>query len=225
VTLVDVYSQVFRALFYALSSSNYTSSTSSPYDPSAPTDSSSPPASVISALESFDVFAELSYSPRQDAVNGFAPPNSTWHNGNNALGVDDATPYFIAKDFGPKYLNSQSEYQVIQPLVTPVQSAGNFTLSTISISKQLRNTTTQFHSYPGHAAFEVLEGQLSIMLEGEALDLLQGDVVFIPGNSSYGYFSKVAFTKVLYISQGADSLDTALISKSMSWGSPVWPTS
>lgn len=79
-------------------------------------------------------------------------------------------------------------------------------------------------SYPGHAAFEVIEGQLTVVMCGETLQLLQGDVVFIPGNTGYKYYSEVAYTKFLQISQGAAGLDTALIQSGKSWNSPVWPT-
>ncbi|KAE9367091.1 RmlC-like cupin, partial [Stipitochalara longipes BDJ] len=212
----------FEDLFYALSSANYSSSTLSPYNPSANDSSSSPPASVISSLQSFDVYAQLQYNPRRDAVNGTAPANTTWHNGANALATDAYTPYFVANDYGPKYLNSatQSFYQVIQPLVTPTQSAGNFTMSTITIAKGSTNSTT---SHPGHTAFEILEGQLMVRMEGEVLSLLQGDVVFIPGNTTYGYWSEVAYTKFLHVGAGAKGLDTALIAEGEDWDSPVWP--
>lgn len=216
---------MLRDLFYALASSNYSSSTSSPYDPSIVASDSSPPASVISALQSFDVYAQLDYNPRRDLINGTAPSNTTWHTGNNTLATDSATPYFVARDHGPKYLNSQSGYQIIQPFVTPAQSAGNFTLSTITMDRVSKNATVQDQKFPGHAAFEVLEGQLMVFLEGELLSLLQGDVVFIPGNTTYQYYSNVAFTKVLHIGQGASGLDTSLIAAAAAWDSPVWPTS
>lgn len=131
----------------------------------------------------------------------------------------------MAKDFGPKYLSSVVGYQVIQPFVTPAQSGGEFTLSTITIAKQLSNATAAAQSFEGHAAFEVLEGQLTVVMEGETLNLLQGDVVFIPRNTSYTYYSTVGFTKTLHISQGAEGLATSLIAGASSWNSPVWPSS
>lgn len=215
-----------RDLFYALATANYSSSTSSPYDPSIPDVSSSPPASVISSLTSFDVYAELDFVPRTDVVNGAAPVNSTWRTGANTLATDDKTPYFVAKDYGPKYLSTVQGYQVIQPFVTATQSAGNFTMSTIAMDHLLSNITAVTQSYPGHAAFEVIEGQLMVSMLGETVSLLQGDVIFIPGNTSYTYYSKVAFTKVLHISQGAQGLDATLMAgaANSSWTSPVWPT-
>lgn len=215
-----------RDLFYALASTNYSSSTLSPYDPTSNA-TSSPSVAVLETLTSYDVYAELTYSPRRDAVNGMAPANTTWHTGTNDLATDAYTPYFVAKDYGPQYLNSNSSYgyQVIQPLVTPTQSAGNFTLSTITIDRVSANSTVKTLSYPGHAAFEILEGQLTVQMEGETLNLLTGDVVFIPGNTAYKYYSTVAYTKFLHVGAGANTLDTALIASGESWVSPVWPTS
>jgi len=86
------------------------------------------------------------------------------------------------------------------------------------------NETTQSLKFPSQATFEVLECQLRDLIGGETLSLLQGDVVFIPGNTTYKYYSTLAFTKVLYISQGAEGLDTALITSAKSWESPVSPT-
>lgn len=181
---------------------------------------------MIAQLTSFDVYAEFTYTPRADAVNGFAPANSTWRTGTNALATDAVTPYFVAKDYGPQYLSTNASfYQVIQPFVTPVQSEGNFTLSTITIESLPANATAKEVSFAGHAAFEVLEGQLTVEMEGEELGLSTGDVVFIPGGTPYTYYSKVAYTKFLQISQGAEGLDTSLIAGGSTWSSPVWPTS
>lgn len=180
---------------------------------------------MIASLTSFDVYAEFDFVPRTDAINGTAPLNSTWHTGANALATDETTPYFVAKDYGPKYLSTKGGYQVIQPFVTPSQSAGNFTLSTIAMDRLSSNATASVQKFPGHAAFEVIDGQLTVVMEGETLSLIQGDVVFIPGNTPYKYYSLVAYTKFLHISQGAKGLDTTLIAGASNWTSPVWPTS
>jgi mannose-6-phosphate isomerase-like protein (cupin superfamily) len=167
------------------------------------------------------VYPQFSFIPRNDTVNGKAPASAIWHNGNNTLG-SASTPYYVAKDLGPKYLSSaDGGFKVIQPLATEIQSGGGFTLSTISMERT--NMSAPIKKYPGHAAFEVLEGQLSVTLAAETVDLLQGDVIFIPGNTTFTYGSKIAFTKFLAISQGSGGLATELISKGQSWGSPMWP--
>ncbi len=79
--------------------------------------------------------------------------------------------------------------------------------------------------FPGHAAFEVLDGQLTIELEGETISLIEGELVFILGNTVYKYYSKVAHTNFMHIGQGAKGLDNALIVGGESCSSPVWPTS
>lgn len=114
---------------------------------------------------------------------------------------------------------------MIQPFVTPVQSDSNFTLSTITIEQLPANITASTQNFVGHAAFEVVDGALSVEMLGEELMLLQGDVVFIPGGTEYKYWSKVAYTKFLQISQGGEGLDTGLIAAGKTWASPVWPTS
>ena len=71
-------------------------------------------------------------------------------------------------------------------------------MPTIAVATGCVDSTS---SSSGHAAFEILEGQLTVSIEGEVLSLLQGDVVFIPGNTTYEYWSGVAYTKFLHVSQ------------------------
>lgn len=97
-------------------------------------------------------------------------------------------------------------------------------MSTITVAKLPSNITVPVSRYPGHAAFEVLEGKLTVEMVGEQLQLIEGDVVFIPGNTTFKYWSSVAFTKFLHIAGGAEGLDTDLISNGATWDSPVWPT-
>jgi hypothetical protein len=126
----------FEDLFFFLADSNYTSSTSSPYVPAAASNASSgsPPAAVITALQSFDVYAELEFNPRRDLVNGSAgASNSTgWHTTSDAIPEVNGSPYFVAKDYGPKYLNRDFGYQIIQPFVTPVTGGKEFTQGSIT---------------------------------------------------------------------------------------------
>lgn len=244
----------FEDLFYALANANYTSPLQSPYDinDASPYNatSSSPPAEVIAALESFDVYAQLNFTPSRELVNGsYSAATGSgdvngWHAAAAELGADETTPYFVAKDFGPKWLSDEAGfYQIVQPLVTPTQSAGNFTLATISISQKLSNDSAM--SIPGndtsaaaagtsasgstaltgHSAFEVLEGLLSVEIGGETIQLATGDVVFVPAGTAFQYYSVVPFTKVYYISQGADGLDTRLMANGVSgWEYPAWPS-
>lgn len=248
----------FEDLFYALASANYTSPLQSPYDinDASPYNatSSSPPAEVIAALESFDVYAQLDFTPSRALVNGSYSAEkgsgdaTGWHDagaaaGATELGADDKTPYFVAKDFGPKWLSDEAGfYQIVQPLVTPAQSAGNFTLATITLSQKLSNGSAMVvagngtsaaagtgasggAALTGHSAFEVLEGLLGFEVGGETIQLATGDVVFVPAGTAFQYYSVVPFTKVYYISQGSDGLDTRLMANGVSgWEYPAWPS-
>ncbi|KAJ5295038.1 hypothetical protein N7508_009859 [Penicillium antarcticum] len=213
----------FEDLFYALGT-NYTSGTDTPYVPAHSNSSSSPDSSVISSLQRFDVYAKLDFEPRRDFVNGTAPiDNSEWHTGDNSLGTP-AQPYFIANNYGPKYLNSKFGYQVIQPLVTPAQAQDtNYTLSTISLSRQTKDNAPTY-TLPGAAAFEVLEGVLMIKIgDYPVATLFMGDVAFIPVGVSFTYYSQVAFTKVLHVSSGSNGVDSQLIQSGKSWNYPTFP--
>ncbi|KAI3396745.1 hypothetical protein diail_11707 [Diaporthe ilicicola] len=244
----------FEDLFYALANANYTSPLESPYEinDASPFNatSSSPPPSVIASLEFFDVYAQLNFTPSRALVNGSysstkgAGDVTGWHGAPAELGADDKTPYFVAKDFGPKWLSDEAGfYQIVQPLVTPTQSAGNFTLATIIMSQKLSNESAMSVSgndtsataasssasgstaLTGHSAFEVVEGLLSVEISGETIQLATGDVVFVPAGTAFQYYSVVPYTKVFYISQGADGLDTRLMENGVSgWEYPVWPS-
>lgn len=243
----------FEELFYALANANHTPSTFSPYavtDANAyDAEGSSPDGSVLSALEAFDVYGMLGYAPSRALVNGSYSATGAatgWHEAAHvdALGADAKTPYFVAKDYGVKYLNDEAGfYQIVQPLVTPTQSAGNFTLATVILSQKLGNETAMAvvgngtaavasgssasgkTALTGHSAFEVLEGLFVVEMSGETLYMATGDVVFIPAGTAFSYYSLVPFSRVLYISQGAGGLDTRLIANGQSgWEYPTWPS-
>lgn len=221
----------FENLFFAIADGNYSSSTWSPYVPSNASAGSSSgaggSASLITALESFDVYAQLDFVPRRDLVNGSAPSTSTWHTGDNELSSDGETPFFVAKDYGPKYLNSvHLGYQIVQPFVTPTQS-GDFTFSegTISMSRAPVNETVRSNVFKAAQAFTVLEGQLSVNIGQEPAVLNDGDTVFIPGNTPFQYWSTVAFTKILYTTgNSSDTLDKMLMDAAENWDYPTFPT-
>ncbi|KAJ5701226.1 hypothetical protein N7488_008774 [Penicillium malachiteum] len=214
----------FEDLFYYLGT-NYTSFTDTPYVPTTYNDSStSVDSETMETLESYDVYAQIDFEPRRDLINGTAPVNdSTWHDGTNDLG-DAGEPYFVANGYGPKYLSSKYGYQVIQPLVTSTQAQDlNYTLSTISLSYQTKNSPPSY-TLDGAAAFEVLEGMLSIQIgEYPVARLNMGDVAFIPAKINFTYYSEVAFTKVLCVSSGTDGVDQQLISGAEEWDFVTFP--
>ncbi|KAI1292922.1 quercetin 2,3-dioxygenase [Xylaria venustula] len=213
----------FEELFYTLGD-NFTSGTDTPYVPAPDEGLAGPDSAAISALEGFDVYAQLDFEPRTDLVNDSAPAGSTWHSGANALGAV-GEPYFIANGYGPKALNSEFGYQVIQPLTTHDQTQDlNFTISTISINRKKGNATVPEYILTGASAFQVLEGLLSIEIgQYETVVLSSGDVAFIPPSVAFKYWSDVAFTKVLYVGKGDDSVDTQLITAGESWDYVTFP--
>ncbi|GMG24936.1 unnamed protein product [Aspergillus oryzae var. brunneus] len=217
---------ICRDLFYTLGT-NYTSATNTPYVPQASNDSSAtgPDASGISGLESFDVYAQLSFEPRRDFVNGSAPSDEGWHTEDASLG-EPGKPYFIANNYGPKYLNSKhGAYQIIQPLVTNSQAQDtNFTLSTIILSRQRTSSSAPTWSTAGATAFEVLEGSVQIQIgDYPVAQLEMGDVAFVPATVSYSYWTEGSYAKVLSVNAGQDGLNQQLIAEGKDWGYPTFP--
>ncbi|RAL04488.1 cupin domain-containing protein [Aspergillus ibericus CBS 121593] len=219
----------FEDLFYALGT-NYTSGTDTPYVPGSGNSSSSsatgPDSSTISNLQQYDVYAQLDFTPRRDLVNGSAPSDSGWHTESNTLG-EPTKPYFIANNYGPKYLNSQyGAYQIVQPLVTATQAQDtNYTLSTIILSRQQTSITAPtWNATSGPVAFEVLEGSVQVQIGGYPTARLEmGDVAFVPAGVAYRYWNEAAYAKVLYVSSGNEGVDGKLITGGKTWADPVWP--
>ncbi|KIK63808.1 hypothetical protein GYMLUDRAFT_241702 [Collybiopsis luxurians FD-317 M1] len=216
----------FEQLFFAIATSNYKAETHSPFNVTAWNASTSAgnDPDQISALEAFDVYAKLDFEPRRDLVNGTAPSTSVWHTGLNELAKDSVTPFFVANDFGPKYLHEDGAYQIIQPLITPVQSNGNFTMGTLTLSRLFNGSDPAGITLTNHTAFQVIEGGLMIQMAGETNILLEGDVAFIPGGTAFAYWSAAAFTKVLYVGAGNDTLDTRLMADAKDWDFATFPT-
>jgi quercetin dioxygenase-like cupin family protein len=210
----------FEELFYAIGT-NYSSATDTPFVP-AMSNGSTPDPGMMPALEKFDVYAQLDFEPRRDLVNGTAPIDSKWHTDDNAL-LSSGKPYFVANGYGPKYLSSKYGYQVIQPLVTQQSQDADYTLSTISLSRQTKDNAPTY-ILSGAAAFEVLEGVLMIQIgDYPVATLYTGDVAFIPVGVAFTYYTEVAFSKVLYVSSGDNGVDSQLIRGGMRWKFTTFP--
>lgn len=223
----------FEALFYALSSGPFNTSTYAPYA-LGPQDAANASAStssgvadgLISELQALDVYAQLDFNTTLPLVDGSSNANASWHKAASVIPEDDSTPYYVAKDWGPKYLvtNHSTFYQVVQPLNSPVNSGEyNFTLATISMQRKLQNQTDERHTLQGHCAFLVLEGALSLTMLNETVTLFDGDVAFVPADTQFSYSSPAGFSKVYYISQGQHGLDQQFISAGNLTDYPVWP--
>ncbi|KAI1868568.1 uncharacterized protein JN550_006484 [Neoarthrinium moseri] len=214
----------FEALFLAISGGEYKSIIGSEFITEQKNDSSTGVTPELAAmLEVYDSWIEPNFVPRQDSVNGIAG-SGNWHNGSNELAADEFTPNFIAKNYGPKYLNSEGGiYTIIAPLATGKQTANNLTEGTMTLSKKLANQTAPVATVPVHTAFQMQEGQLLVTIGGESEFLETGDVVFVPGNTTFSYFSTVAFTQFLYVSAGVGGLDEQLLANSVDWDYATFP--
>ncbi|PLB44973.1 quercetin 2,3-dioxygenase [Aspergillus steynii IBT 23096] len=213
----------FEDLFYALGQ-NFSSATNTPYIPQA-SNTSGQDSNAVSGLESFDVYAQLDFQPRRDFANGSAPSDEGWHSESDSLG-QSGKPYFVANNYGPKYLNSEhGAYQIVQPLVTNSQSQDtNFTMSTLIVSRQRAAAKAPTWNAAGAAAFEVLEGSLMIQIgDYPEARLEMGDVAFIPKHVPYRYWNQGAYAKALYVSSGREGADQRLIRGGKSWAYPTFP--
>ena len=218
----------FEDLFYFLASANYSSSTYSPF-PQGNFTSPGGDANLITTLEGFDVFAQLQFSPDFGFdANGTSGDKGAWHNGPNTLADDAETPFFVAKGYGPKTLASTAEnaaYAIVEPFITEKQSDGEFVEGTITLSQLPADAEPEEYNFPGHHALEVVDGLVGVKVDGfsEELSLSIGDVVFVPGNTTWSFWGEDAYSKVLYIGTGKDTVDKQVSKGGKSWDSATWP--
>ncbi|KAG7407378.1 Quercetin 2,3-dioxygenase [Fusarium oxysporum f. sp. rapae] len=207
--------------------------TNSPYPNSyeeAASQSGTGSASVpdVQKLNSLDVWPQPDFIPRRDTLNGTTSSNTAWHNGPNYLGNNTDTTYWVANGYGPKYLNKAMTgyYQIVQPLITP-EASGNysFTESTITINGPPSDISTLPHfSLPHGNAFMVLEGTLTVHVQGyHPVTLVWGDVMYVPKDTSFTYYTSTHWCKFLYVSGGNNCLDTKLVKGGAVYNSVVFP--
>lgn len=217
----------FEELFYFLASDNYTSPTHSPF----PQGNFSDPggdANLITTLEKFDVYAKLAFAPPTSFnANGATEDGAVWHSGPNALASDANTPFFVANGYGPKYLagSAASSYTILEPFVTRTQSNGTFAQGTLTLSQPLEGSSPQTYSFPGHTALEVVGGLVSVEVGGYegTTELSVGDVVFVPKNTEFRFWGAAAWSKVLYVGAGNETLDAEIVKEGKVWEGVTWP--
>ncbi|KAE8382447.1 RmlC-like cupin domain-containing protein [Aspergillus bertholletiae] len=222
----------FEKLFHVFSQGEHdTHGISSPYVPILDDPSPFGPMTPqeYNRLVSLDLYAapEEEYIPRRDFVNGTAgEAQQPWHDGPNHPPNDPTTPYFVAKDWGPKYLNTDTGYKVIQPLATPTHTHRNFTMGTIIMSNKLANESVSTATLPHHFALQMEEGQLVFQVQGyDSVKLLHGDVAFVPAGVTFSYHATVPYTKFMYMNAGDRGLEYQLLRRSVPWEFPAYPTS
>lgn len=217
----------FEHLFDVVSAGDFEStSVSSPYVPHVEDEPPFGPLTpeFIEKLASLDLYKHEHYVPRRDLINGTAgDSNLNWHNGPNELPTTYGEPYFIAKDHGQKFLNTENGYKIIQPL-TNKATEKNFTIGTIIMSPKLNNESLITTTLPHHLALQMEDGQLILEVEGyERTALLHGDVAFIPAGTRFTYHAAIPFTKFLYMNDGFEGLDHQLLKDAMPWELPAYP--
>lgn len=219
----------FEHLFEVFSSGDFdTTGISSSF---VPAENDNPPFGALTpkedaTLQSLDLYAfydDAPWIPRRDFVNGTAGDKSLhWHDGPNEIPTDPTLPYFIAKDYGPKYLNEESGYKIIQPLATADITFGkNFTTGTVILSPKSTGDVTVL---PNHFGLQMEDGLLELAIKGyEKATLIAGDVAFIPENVEFSYRGMVPFTKFFYMNAGAKGLDYQLLQNSRPWNYTAYP--
>lgn len=173
--------------------------------------------------DKYDVFPIFNTQFSYNFTNGTTNLNVPWHDGNNSAPDNSVEPYYLANNWSPKYLH-RTLGQVIQPRVTGVQSAGNFSLSTIALRHKLGNETVAEQTFDVPQMFQVLEGTLMISMMCQSASMSTGDVAFIPAGTQFQYWSEVAFTKVYFGAAGMGGLSDKLIAEAEPWNYAVFPT-
>jgi quercetin dioxygenase-like cupin family protein len=175
-------------------------------------------------INSWDVYPQMNFTPRADAVNGMAG-HGNWYNGPNTLPGSSVPPNFIAKNHGPKWLNSQHGYfQIVTPFVTGKETDNKFGQGTITMSMKNATQTAPTMKLPYHTAFMMEEGKLAVNLDGyDQAHLIDGDVVFVPAHTPFTYYAEAEFTKFMYVSGGGDGLDAILIKGGSPYDKALYP--
>ncbi|KAJ4364131.1 hypothetical protein N0V83_009586 [Neocucurbitaria cava] len=194
--------------------------------PAPGNDTSSPPGFNFTDLGKWDVYPQPEFQPRTDEKEGKAGPGN-WYTGPNTLPLDDKEPIWVAKDYGPKWLHEDAGvYQIIAPLVMGQQTHDGFAQGHITMSPQPPSLTPSSIVSPRATAFMVEEGQVGVLVDGfESAHLIDGDVVFVPPNTTFSYWAEAEFTKFMYVSGGGDGLDRKLMENARVWSSAFFPRS
>ena len=192
--------------------------------PFAPDRPIAPPNTANAQGDIFDFFP-ANYSLNYDLQNGTTNPSLPWHDGNNTLPDSAVHPYYIASNWGKKYLQ-RSLGQVIAPIMTPMQSGSgkySMSISTVVMRRRLANETIASHLFDRPQVFVVLEGQLIMQMLGQRVKMSTGDVAFVPAGTAFRYWSEVAFTK-FYLGSSGLALGAKLVDESEEWDYAVFPS-
>ena len=97
------------------------------------------------------------------------------------------------------------------------------TITTVVVRRRLANETIASQAFDRPQVFVVLEGQLMINMIGQNVSMSTGDVAFVPVNTTFQYWSTVAFTK-FFLGSNGPALAHRLISEAEEWDYAVFPS-
>ncbi len=198
---------------------------SNPSDAPFPPDRPFPPPETENAQGAIFDYYPVDYALNNHLQNGTTNDSLHWHDGNNTLPHSAVNPYYIASNWGPKYLH-RSLGQVIAPITTPDQSGnGNYSMSisTVVTRRRRAGEISAGHVFDRPQVFVVLEGLLSIEMLGQCVRMSTGDVAFVPTGTAFRYWSEVAFTK-FYLGSNGKALGAKLIEEGEEWAYAIFPS-
>jgi quercetin dioxygenase-like cupin family protein len=202
--------------FFAAAGATYSSN--APFNPHD--HSQLNPQKVLGLMPRFNISPAPFNKINLNWTNGTtADGQSTWRVANQTLPSTPSSPYFISSNRGPKFLHRRTG-QVISQLTSDMQTQGKLDVSTIAVKPGY--VPSEYFEFALDHAFQITEGQLKVKIGGEIASLIFGDVVFIPRDTSFKYWSRVGFTKFVVWSAGSGLAD-ALIKDAEPWEYAVWP--
>lgn len=168
-----------------------------------------PAATFQEVAKSFDVNAV-------DMNTSTPVGGADWYEANGTLPDDPHTPYFLAHGEGPHYWY-ENLGAVVSTLATPVQTAGNFTISQISMRKTVNDWTHAEWRSSDHQFIYGMSGEVRVRLAGEEVSMIQGDALFVPAYTPFALVSSVNYNKFLLCASGSDGVDTQMVRAGKDW--------
>ncbi|KIX07375.1 uncharacterized protein Z518_02028 [Rhinocladiella mackenziei CBS 650.93] len=201
--------------FFAAAADPYTSS--SPFNPED--HSQLNVTKVLGLMPQYHIVPQPMNSINMDWVNGTTADGlDTWHVADQTLPEDPTKAYFISSNRGPKFLQRDTG-RVIAQLASTKQTGNVLSVAAITLKPTDKPAAVSFDV---DHAFQVTEGQLSVEINGETVQMIFGDLVFIPDGTRFTYWSSVGFTKFVVWSAGPGLVE-CLIKDAEPWDHTVWP--
>ena len=202
--------------FFAATGEIYTSS--APFNPED--HSALDPRKVLGLMPKYNIAPAVDPRINVDWTNGTTDDGlDTWHVADQTLPSDSSKPYFISSSRGPKYLD-RARGQVIAQLATGKQTNDRLDVATIAMKPSVESPA--WLKFNADQAFQVTEGRLCLEINDELVQLIFGDVAFIPKETRFRYSSTVGLTKFIVWSAGVGLAD-ALVEAGQPWKHAVWP--